>query len=118
VNVVDNLESLDDLENEDGGRSFAAVAIVGSAVAAGVAAYFLRRARHHENPEPVVVVNPKAWDRARELAFGDERAQAYRDFLVERVLPELKPALLGILEEVEEMVDDGFRRVEKSIRSM
>jgi hypothetical protein len=37
---------------------------------------------------------------------------------VAKVLPELKPALLGILEEVEDMVDDSFRRAEKAIKNL
>ena len=45
-------------------------------------------------------------------------AEATREFIVEKVLPELKPALLGILEEVEDLVDDGFRRAEKAIKSL
>jgi hypothetical protein len=115
--MVDNLESLDDLEEEDGNRGFAMAAVVGSAVVAGLAAYLIRRSRH-EPPEPEPMLSGGAWDRARVLAFNDERAQATRDFLIDKVLPELKPALLGILEEVEDLVDDGFRRAEKAIKSL
>jgi hypothetical protein len=117
--MVDNLESLDDLENEDGGRSYAAAAIVASAVVAGVVAYLVRRSRQESAPSaPEIVISPRGWERARDLALSDERTQATRDFLIEKVLPELKPALLGILEEVEELVDDGFRRAEKAIKSL
>jgi len=116
--MVDNLESLDDLENEDGGPGFAAAAVLASAVAAGALFFFIRRSRQADEPEPVVVVNPRAWERARDMAFGDDRAQATRDFLIDNVLPELKPALLGILEEVEDLVDDGFRRAEKTIKDL
>ena len=116
--VDDPMESLDDLEAEDGGPNFAAAAIVASAVVAGVAAFLIRRSRREPEPEPVAVMNPRAWDRARDLAFNEERAQATRDFLIEKVLPELKPALLGVLEEVEELVDDGFRRAERAIKAL
>jgi hypothetical protein len=116
--MVDNLESLDDLEEEDGNRGFATAAIVASAVVAGVVAYMIRRSRQ-EPPEPEpIAMSGRAWERARDLALNDERAQATRDFLVDKVLPELKPALLGILEEVEDLVDDGFRRAEKAIKSL
>jgi len=115
--MVDNLESLDDLEEEDGNRSFAMAAVVGSAVVAGLVAYLIKRSRQ-EPPEPEPVLSGGPWDRARGLAFSDERAQATRDFLIDKVLPELKPALLGILEEVEDLVDDGFRRAEKAIKSL
>jgi hypothetical protein len=116
--MVDNLESLDDLESEDGNRGFAAAAIVGSAVVAGVLAFLIRRARQEPPPPEPILAGGRAWERAREMAFGDERAQATRDFLIAKVLPELKPALLGVLEEVEDLVDDGFRRAEKAIKSM
>jgi hypothetical protein len=113
--MVDELESQEGLEQDQGNRRLAVAAILGSALAAGVIAYLLRRARQ-EPPPPVPPM--RAWDRARELAFSEERAQATREFLFEKVLPELKPALLGILEEVEALVDDGFRRAEKAIKSL
>ena len=116
--MVENLESLDDLEEEDGGRGMAMAAIVGSAVAAGLVAYLLRRSRQEPEPPDLPQTSARAWDRARGLAFNEERAHATRDFMVEKILPELKPALLGILEEIEELVDDGFRRAERAIKSL
>ncbi len=116
--MVENLESLDDLEEEDGNRTMTLAAVVGSALVAGVVVFLLRRARQEPPPPEPIVKSGRAWDRARELAFNEERTEAARDFLVERVLPELKPALLGILEEVEDMVDDGFRRAEKAIKNL
>ena len=86
--MVDNLESLDELENEDGNRSFAAMAVVGSAVVAGVLAYLIRRSRQEPPPPEPVVMGGRAWERARDMALKDERAQATRDFLIEKVLPE------------------------------
>ncbi len=116
--MVENLESLDELEDEESNRGVALAAIVGSAVAAGLVAYLVRRSRQEpELPEPAAL-SGRAWDRARELAFSEERAQATRDFVVDKLLPELKPALLGILEEIEELVDDGFRRAEKAIKNL
>ncbi|HLI26471.1 MAG TPA: hypothetical protein VKZ60_05340 [Chloroflexota bacterium] len=112
--MVENLESLDDLEQEGDKRNLALAAIAGSALAAGLLAFLIRRARQEQAPEPV----GGAWDRARELAFSEERAAATREFLVEKVLPELKPALLGILEEIEDLVEQGFRRAEKAIKSL
>ena len=119
--MVENLESLDDLEEEEGNRSMTMAAIVGSAVAAGVIAFLVRRSRQEPEPPPAleaVGVAAPALMRARELAFNDERTHATREFLVEKVLPELKPALLNILDEVEDLVDDAFRRAEKAIKQM
>jgi hypothetical protein len=115
--MVDNLETLDDLEEEDGNPTMALAAIVGAALLAGAVAFAVRRRSEPPPPEPVALAG-SGWGRARELAFNEERTEAARDFLVAKVLPELKPALLGILEEVEDMVDDGFRRAEKAIKSL
>ena len=116
--MVENLESLDDLEEEDGNRGLALAAIAGSALAAGVIAFMLKRARHEPPPPEPVMLAAGPWGRARELAFNDERAAATREFIIEKVLPELKPALLGVLDEVEDMVEQAFRRAEKSIKSL
>jgi len=115
--MVDNLETLDDLEEEDGSPTMALAAVAGAALVAGAIAFVVRRRREPPPPEPIAA-SAHAWERAREMAFNDERAQATRDFLMDKVLPELKPALLGVLEEIEDMVDHAFRRAEKSIKSL
>src|SRR5215210_5316625 len=98
--MVDNLETLDDLEEEDGSPTMALAAVVGSALVAGMVVFMMRRARQEPPPPEPVVMAGRGWGRARELAFNEQRAHATREFLVDKVLPELKPALLGILEEV------------------
>jgi hypothetical protein len=37
---------------------------------------------------------------------------------MDKVLPELKPALLSALSEVEDVVDEAFRRIEKNIKKL
>ena len=37
---------------------------------------------------------------------------------MDRILPELKPALLSGLSEIEEVVDQAFRRIEKNIKRL
>src|SRR5207248_5457549 len=60
-------------------RSMATGVILASAVAAGVIAYMLRRAREDETPiETASDLPGRAWERAREVA-GDERVDAARD---------------------------------------
>jgi hypothetical protein len=104
-------------EDEGGGnRNMAAGAILASAVAAGVIAYLLRRARQEEEQTPAGLAG-KAMDRTRDVV-GDDRIEAGRDFLVNKVIPEFKPALLAILEEVQDVVDDAFKRAEKAIKNM
>ena len=90
----------------------AAGTILATAVAAGVIAYLLRRSR--EEPEEPTGRVAKL---AREWA-GSDSVEAGRDFLVDRVLPELKPALLSALSEIEDVVDQAFRRIEKNIKKL
>ena len=37
---------------------------------------------------------------------------------MDKVLPELKPALLSALSEIEDVVDQAFRRIEKNIKKL
>jgi hypothetical protein len=89
----------------------AAGTILATAVAAGVIAYLLRRSR--EEQEPVNRVTRLA----RNFA-GTDNVEAGRDFLMDKVLPELKPALLSALSEIEDVVDQAFRRIEKNIKKL
>src|SRR5439155_21263814 len=83
-------------EDDSGNRNMAAGAILASAVAAGVIAYVLRRARQEEEERTPSGLAGKAFERTRDMV-GDERVEAGRDFLVKKVMPEFKPALLAIL---------------------
>lgn len=96
---------------EDRG-SQAAGTILATALAAGVIAFLLRRS-HEQDAEPASRVATIA----RSFA-GSDNVEAGRDFFVERVLPELKPSLLSILSELEDVVDQAFRRAEKSIKKL
>lgn len=98
-------------------RNMAAGAILASAVAAGVIAYLLRKARQEEEERTPAGLAGRAFERTRE-AVGEDRVEAGRDFLMKKVMPEFKPALLSILEEVEDVVDQAFRRAEKSIKNL
>ena len=85
--------------------------ILATAVAAGVIAFLLRRSREEEEP------TSKVARLARDLA-GSDNMEAGRDFLMAKVLPELKPALLSALSEIEDIVDQTFRRIEKNIKKL
>jgi hypothetical protein len=96
---------------EDSG-SRAAGTILVTALAAGVLAYLFRRSKEQEQ-EPA--------NRLSSLVTSltdSDNVQAGQDFFMEKVLPEFKPALLSILAEVEEIVDQGFRRAEKQIKKL
>ena len=49
---------------------------------------------------------------------GSDSMEAGRDFVMDKILPELKPALLSALSEVEDVVDQAFRRIEKNIKKL
>ena len=100
---------------EDGaGRAIGTV--VATAVAAGVIAFILRR---------ITSRGAVADQRQRQLAkicarMGDARTASKpgRDFLMDKIVPELKPALLSALSEIEDIVDQAFRRIERNIKKM
>jgi hypothetical protein len=92
-----------------GGR--AAGTILATAIAAGIIAFLLRRSREEAEPASRVAKF------AREFA-GSDNVEAGRDFLMDKVLPELKPALLSGLSEIEDVVDQAFRRIEKNIKKL
>jgi hypothetical protein len=89
----------------------AAGTILATAVAAGVIAFLLRRSREEEEPASRVA------KMAREFA-GSDSIEAGRDFVMDKILPELKPALLTALSEIEDVVDQAFRRIEKNIKRL
>jgi hypothetical protein len=86
--------------------------VLATAVAAGVIAYLLRRSREEEE-EPTSRVAKLA----REWA-GSDGIEAGRDFVMDKIIPELKPALLSALSEIEDIVDQAFRRIEKNIKKL
>jgi hypothetical protein len=95
-----------------GGRAVGTV--VATALAAGVIAYVLRRSREQEVvEEPTSRVAKLARDWA-----GSDGVEAGRDFVMDKIVPELKPALLSALSEIEDIVDQAFRRIEKNIKKL
>jgi hypothetical protein len=93
-----------------GGR--AAGTILATAIAAGIIAFLVRRSRAEEE-EPAGRVARFARDWA-----GSDGVEAGRDFVMDKILPELKPALLSALSEIEDVVDQAFRRIEKNIKKL
>ena len=85
--------------------------ILATAVAAGVIAYILRRSREEEEPTSRMAKLAKDW-------AGSDGMEAGREFLMDKIVPELKPALLSALSEIEDIVDQAFRRIEKNIKKL
>jgi hypothetical protein len=94
-------------------------AIVASAIAAGVVAFMIRRAKREEpRIETPADVAAAAWGRVQDPEFRARTAGATKEFLMERVGRELKPVLLELLQDVREYVDLGFKRAEKAIKDL
>jgi hypothetical protein len=89
----------------------AAGTILAAAIAAGIIAFLLRRSREEEEPASRVSKLAREW-------AGSDSVEAGREFLMDKVLPELKPALLSALSEIEDVVDQAFRRIEKNIKKL
>jgi|SRR4051812_2328524 len=92
-----------------GGRAVGTV--LATAIAAGVIAYIVRRSRAEE-VEPANQLG-----RLRDWANSDS-LEAGREFVMDKIVPELKPALLSALSEIEDIVDQAFRRIEKNIKRL
>jgi hypothetical protein len=85
--------------------------IVATAIAAGVIAFLLRRSREEEEPTNRMAKLAREW-------AGSDSVEAGRDFVMDKIVPELKPALLSALAEIEDIVDQAFRRIEKYIKKL
>jgi hypothetical protein len=88
--------------------------LVGSVVTVGAIAYLIRRAGQRRRPTDL---GGKVSELAREVV-GDDPLEAGQEFLRKQIVPELKPVLLAILDDVENVVADGFKRAEKAIKQM
>ena len=104
---MDQLSSL-------GGRNRATGTVVAGAIAVGAIAYLMSRAgKRRRSKDLAGTVSELARD-----VVGNDPLEAGQEFLVKQVVPELKPVLLAILDDIEKVVADGFQRAEKSIKKM
>jgi len=88
--------------------------LVAGAITVGAIAYLIRRAGQRRRPTDLA---GKVSVIAREVV-GDDPLEAGQEFLLKQVVPELKPVLLAILDDIENVVADGFKRAEKAIKKM
>lgn len=104
-----------------------AVAVVGSALVAGLAAYLVQQSRKPAATAAGVPVAPRsAVELAEEVAARAQEATEARElvskvltpYLREKLLPELRPVLLEGLHILKEVVDENFRRAEQAIREL
>jgi hypothetical protein len=88
-----------------------------SGLAAGVLAYAMSR-RSQKKAEIIPIDRDKMVSRARDLVSQGELTRIGRDYLSDRVVPEMKPILLEVLKDFEHYVERYFDRAEKAIKSM
>lgn len=89
--------------------------LLASGMLAGVLAYVLSRRSQKE--EVIPTSREAIVARARDLGQG-EITRIGKEYLSERVVPEMKPIMLEVLKDFEEYVDRYFDRAEKAIKSM
>lgn len=106
---MDELSSL-----VDRNRNMATGAVVASAITVGAIAYLIRRARKRRRPTDLA---GKVSELARDVV-GNDPLEAGQEFLRKQIVPELKPVLLAVLDDLENVVVDGFKRAEKAIKKM
>jgi hypothetical protein len=111
----------DEMLTDEGQGGIPTGPIIAAAIAAGVAAFLIRRARHEEPKvaiETPTSIAATAWAKAQDTDFRRKTAEATRDWVWERVVPELRPILLDLLKGVKDLVDDGFKKAEKTIKDL
>jgi predicted acylesterase/phospholipase RssA len=110
----------DEMAIDEQGGGISTGAIVGTAIAAGLIAFLIRRARARDEVkiESPADVPAAIWEQASDPDLRRRTAIATRAFMLERVLPEMKPILLDLLRDLQGYVDDGFKRVEKAVRDL
>jgi len=96
------------------GNRFPIGLLLGSGLIAGILAYAIsRRSAREERMMPTQMVLERAKD------LGDtEAVRLGREYMSERVVPEIKPVLLDLLKDAESYVDQYFKRAEKAVKSM
>jgi hypothetical protein len=87
-----------------------------SGLAAGVLAYAMSRRSHKR--EVIPVNREKVVARAKDLVSQGDLARLGREYMSDRVVPEMKPILLEVLKDFEDYVERYFDRAEKAIKSM
>jgi hypothetical protein len=90
--------------------------VLATLVAAGCVGYILRRARRKEASPPASFAETAGQPIGD--VIGDRPAEAARNFLTTQVLPELKPAILAVLEELEAAVDAALERSKKALKDL
>jgi hypothetical protein len=91
-------------------------ALVGSVVGAGVLACLIRRARQKKQPPPTTLIE-KVSEVARDVVGGDP-LETGRELLAQQMLPAVKPVLLALLTDLEQLVEDALKRAEQAIKKL
>ena len=90
--------------------------LLATGLAAGMLAYTMSRRAAREERAPASA-QQAVIETAKELS-KTEVARAGREYISERVVPELKPVLLDLLKDLEAYIDRYFQKAEKAIKAM
>ncbi len=86
--------------------------LLASGLLAGIVGFTMSRRAARQERTNIAVLG-----RARDL--GDtELAKISREFISERVVPEMKPVMIDLLKEFENYLDNYFKKAEKAIKAM
>ena len=88
--------------------------VVAGVVTAGTIVYLLQRSGRKRRPTNLA---DKVSGLARDVV-GDDPIEAGQEFLMKQVIPELKPVLLAIVDDIEKVVMDRFKQAEKTIKKL
>lgn len=110
----------EEMRTEEEASGLTAGAIIGTAITAGVIAFMIRRALRTEQPraQTPVELAAAAFEQVSDPDFRSRTAAATREFMVDRVVPELRPVMLEMLRAARDYVDLGFNRAEKAIKDL
>jgi hypothetical protein len=90
--------------------------LLGSGLIAGLFAYAISRGSVMRR-QRVLSPQEQIMERAKDLG-GTEAAKMSREFISERVVPEMKPVILDLIKEAENYVDHYFEKAQKAVKSM
>lgn len=90
--------------------------LLGSGLIAGLFAYAISRGSIMRR-QRILSPQEQIMERAKDLGDSDA-AKVGREFISERVVPEMKPVIIDLIKEAEEYVTSYFEKAQKAVKSM
>ncbi len=90
--------------------------LLASGLIAGLFAYAISRGSIMRR-QRVLSPQEQLMERARDLGESDA-AKMGREFIAERVVPEMKPVIIDLIKEAEDYVNSYFEKAQERVKSM